>query len=140
MSTTITISSRLYEHLRRQAAILRSTPEKVAETLLRLQLENSAHIELRPTAHGAEAYVRGSRVAVRHIAAFLEAGYPVEEIVDTVLPHLSAAAIYEAIAYYHDHHDEIEAELQANEPPVIQAQLRQLLSPEQYLQLTGQPA
>jgi hypothetical protein len=53
------------------------------------------------------------------------------------LPHLPAAAVYEAIAYYYDHQAEIDAELDANSEAAIQQQLRQSLSPEQYAKLTG---
>ena len=50
------------------------------------------------------------------------------------------AAIHEAIAYYCDHQAEIDVELAANSEAAVQQQLRQLLSPEQYAQLTGHAA
>ena len=140
MTTTITVSSHIYERLRQQAAATRSTPEQVAEAILRLQLDNSVHIEQRLTALGTQAYLRGGRVAVRQVAAFVQAGYSAEEIVATAVPDGSAAAIYEAIAYYYDHREEIDAEQAANEPAAVQAQFRELLTPEQVARLTRQPA
>jgi len=35
----------------------------------------------------------------------------IEEIMEG-LPHLSAAQIYDALSYYHDHQDEIERDIQ----------------------------
>lgn len=101
---------------------------------------NTVHIEQKQTPYGPQAYLRGTRVAVRHVAAFLKAGHTAEEIINVGLPHVSAAAIYEAIAYYYDHQAEIDAELEANSKEAVQTQLRQRLSPEQYTRLTGQVA
>lgn len=98
---------------------------------------NTVHIEQKQTPFGPQAYLRGTRVAVRHVAAFLKAGHPTEEIMQTDLSHLSPAAIYEAIAYYYDHRAEIEAELTANSEEVVLSQLRERLTPEQYATLTG---
>lgn len=138
MSVTIRISPETYALLQRRAEEVQSTPEHIAETAIRLQLGNTVHIEQKQTSSGPQAYLRGTRVAVRHVAAFLKAGSTAEEILRTGLPHISPAAIYEAIAYYYDHQAEIEAELAANAQEAVLAQLRERLSSEQYARLTGQ--
>ena len=138
MSVTIQISPETYELLQRRAKEIQSTPEQIAETIIRLQLGNTVHIEQKQTSAGLQAYLRDTRVAVRHVAAFLKAGYTAEEILTTGLPHLSPAAIFEAIAYYYDHQAEIEAELAANTQEAVLPQLRKKLSAEQYARLTGQ--
>ncbi len=138
METTIQISPETYTLLKRQARRTQSTPEQIAETMIRRQLNGVTHIELKETPSGVQAYLRGTRVAVRHIAAFLKAGYTVEEIIQETLPHLPRAAIYEAIAWYYDHETEINEELAANSEEAVHAQLRQQLSPAQYARLTGQ--
>lgn len=140
MEATIRISPETYRLLERRARDAQSTPEAVAETVLRLQLGGSLHIEQRFTRFGAQAYLRGTRVAVRHVAAFLKAGHTAEEIIRQDLPHLPAAAIHEAIAYYYDHQAEVDAELEANSEAAVQEQLRQLLSPEQSAKLTSRAA
>ena len=140
MSVTIQISPETYQLLQRRATEVQSTPEQIAETAIRLHLGNMVHIEQKQTLSGAQAYLRGTRVAVRHVAAFLKAGHTVEEIVQTGLPYVPPAAIYEAIAYYYDHAAEIEAELAANTQEAALAQLRDTLSPEQFAQVTGQAA
>ncbi|NKQ36838.1 MAG: DUF433 domain-containing protein [Chloroflexi bacterium] len=138
MNTTIQISPETYKLLKHQARKTQSTPEQIAETVIRQQLGGATHIEQRQTSAGPQAYLRGTRVAVRHIATFLKAGYTVEEITQEALPHLPKAAIYEAIAWYYDHGTEINEELAANSEEAVRAQLRKQLSPAQYARLTGQ--
>jgi uncharacterized protein (DUF433 family) len=138
MSATIEISPETFELLQRRAKQTQSTPEQLAETAIRLQFGNTAHIEQKQTRFGSQAYLRGTRIAVRHIAAFLKANHTAEEISQTGLPHVPPAAIYEAIAYYYDHQAEIEAELAANAKDTILTQLRETLSVEQYARLTDQ--
>jgi uncharacterized protein (DUF433 family) len=140
METTIQISLETYQLLQRRAREMRSTPEQAAETAIRAQFGNTAHLEQRLTAHGLEAYIRGTRVAVRHIAALLQAGHTAESIIAEGLPQLPPAAVYEAIAYYYDHREEIEAELAAQTVEAAEAVLRRLLSPEEVAALRGQAA
>lgn len=137
MNDTIQLSPEIYRLLKRQAETMQSTPEQVAEAAIRLHLGNTVHIEQKQTRFGPQAYIRDTRVAVRHVAAFLKAGHSAEEIINTGLPHLSPAAIYEAIAYYYDHQAEIEAELAANTPEAVGIQLQKLLSPTDYAIVTG---
>jgi uncharacterized protein (DUF433 family) len=138
MNTTIHVSPETYNLLRKRAQEMQATPDSLAETAIRLQFGNSFHIEQRNTPFGAQAYLRGTRVAVRHVAAFLQAGHSAEEITETCLPQVAPAAIYEAIAYYYEHQAEIGAELTANSENVVRQQLQQLLSAADYAQLTGQ--
>lgn len=138
MSTTIQISTDLYNLLKQRARESQMTPDKLAETVIRLQFGNTTHIEQRTTPFGTQAYLRGTRVAVRHVAAFLKAGHSTEEIMRTDLPHLPPAALYEAIAYFYDHTDEIEAELQADTEEAVMEQLKSLLLSSQLQQLLGQ--
>ena len=76
---------------------------------------------------------------MRHVAAFLDAGHTAEVIVQNDLPHVDAAAIHEAIAYYFDHRTEIEAELTANTPEAVSQQFQQRLTPPPYTQRNHLP-
>lgn len=138
MQNVIELSPNIYQLLERRARQMRSTPAQVAETAIQLQLGGTTHIEMRSTRSGLQAYLRGTRVAVRHIAAFWRAGQSAEEIHEE-MPHISPAAIYEAIAYFHDHQDEIDNELAANTAEVVYAELKSHLAPHQFTLLTGQP-
>jgi uncharacterized protein (DUF433 family) len=62
---------------------------------------------------GGRARIRDSRISVSIIAELYRQGEPVEEILATY-PHLNPAAIHDAIGYYFDHQEEIEAEIEAN--------------------------
>ena len=92
----------------------------------------------RDTPAGPRAMIRGTRVAVAHVAGFLDGGFSVEEIVSEALPDVPPAAIYEALAYYYEHQAEIEADWAANEQEAGLAELRQQLLPEQLARFRGQ--
>lgn len=128
MNYTVELSPEIYHFLQRQAAALNVTLQSVVESAVRLLYGNSVHIEQRQTAHGLQAYIRGTRVAVRHVIAFMKAGHSIDDIVATGLPDLPAAAIYEAVAYYHDHRTEIDAELEADSAEAGQMSLVSMTS------------
>jgi uncharacterized protein (DUF433 family) len=62
---------------------------------------------------GGRPIIKGTRISVRHIAQLYKAGNLVEEIIQAY-PHLTAAAVYDAISYYLDHQSEIEQEIIEN--------------------------
>lgn len=55
----------------------------------------------------------GTRVPVRAIVGYYKLGLSVEEILEG-MPSLTAAQVYDALSYYHDHQEEIEREIQDN--------------------------
>src|SRR5438552_430572 len=60
-------------------------------------------------------YLQGHRIKVQHIAVWHERmGMTPEEIVVTH-PSLSLPAVYAALAYYHSHRREFDADLEADE-------------------------
>jgi len=60
------------------------------------------------------------------IVGHIRLGESPESIVRSVLPHLTLAQVYDALSYYYDHQDEIEAELAENTAAVSHARLREL--------------
>ena len=68
-----------------------------------------AHIVHTPGTMGGEARIAGHRIRVRDVvcARDLE-GLSPEEIVASIYPGLTLAEVYSALAYYEDHHDEID--------------------------------
>ena len=62
---------------------------------------------------GGEPLIRGTRISVHLIAEYYKSGMTVEDVLRDY-PHLNAAAIYDAISYYIDHQEEIEALITAN--------------------------
>jgi prevent-host-death family protein len=80
------------------------------------------YIAHRSTVSGGEPIIRGTRISVRHIIECLQTGQSVEDIL-AALPHLSAAQVYDALSYYHDHRTEMDRLMEESRPErVIAAQ------------------
>jgi uncharacterized protein (DUF433 family) len=62
---------------------------------------------------GGEPIVRGTRTSVRAVVELWRMGVSPEEIVEH-LPHLTLAQIFDALSYYSDHADEINAHIERN--------------------------
>ncbi len=84
-------------------------------TTAQVTIEQTEHpyIVRTPGVSGGSPIIKGTRVTVRLIAQLYKAGESVEEII-RAYPHLSAAAVYDAISYYLDHQIEIEDEIEAS--------------------------
>ncbi len=63
-----------------------------------------------------EPVIRGTRTPVRAIVELWRQGSEPEEICRQ-LPHLNLAQIFDALSYYSDHHDEINAHMERNRIP-----------------------
>jgi len=140
MNYTVELSPEIYQILRHKAEMLNATPKAVVEDAVRQLYDNRVYIKQRQTAHGLQAYIRGTRVAVRHVIGMMRGGHTLDEIISTGLPHIPTAAIYEAVAYYQDHRNQIDAELEAEKSENANKVLADLLTPEQVAQLTGKSA
>jgi uncharacterized protein (DUF433 family) len=79
---------------------------------------------MHPTSHphivkvdgvcSGEAIIEGTRIAVRHVVGYYySAGMSIEEIV-AEWDYLTPAQVFSALAYYHDHKDEIDLLRQQN--------------------------
>jgi len=87
---------------------------------------------------GGKPIIAGTRIKVAQIAIeYDRMGWSADEIVQ-VHPHLTLAQIHDALSYYYDHVEEINADIRADEHFV--AELRQQMSrsaPEE--KLNGAP-
>ncbi|MSQ14661.1 MAG: DUF433 domain-containing protein [Dehalococcoidia bacterium] len=63
-----------------------------------------------------EPIVRGTRTPVRAVAELWRLGYTPEDIAIS-LPHLTLAAIFDALSYYSDHQREINEYIERNRVP-----------------------
>ena len=90
-----------------------TTPETSApETVVPVIGE---YIAVRPGFCGGKPHIIGHRIKVQHIAVWHDRmGMTPEEIVATY-PSLSLPAVYAALAYYHGHRAEIDADIEADE-------------------------
>ena len=62
---------------------------------------------------GGEPIIRGTRTPVRAIVETWRLGVTAEEI-PNCLPHLTLAQVFDALSYYSDHQDEINAHIERN--------------------------
>ena len=73
---------------------------------------------------GGQPVVAGTRIRVATILACYRQGMGVEEIVQQY-PLLKPADVHDALAYAHDHLDEIDADLLADDEASVKARLAQ---------------
>jgi uncharacterized protein (DUF433 family) len=74
----------------------------------------SNHIESTPETRGGKPRISGTRITVADVVLMhRRLGRALEEIAGTY--NLSLAAVYEAMAYYYDHKDEIDHSLDQEE-------------------------
>lgn len=85
---------------------------------------------------GGRPILKGSRISVRHIAQLYKTGDTIEEILQAH-PHLSAAAVYDAISYYLDHQQEIEQEIAENRLEALTAKYGLEINERGLLYFTG---
>jgi len=65
---------------------------------------------------GGEPIIKNTRTPVRAIVEMWRLGTPPEEI-PRHLPHLTLAQVFDALSYYSDHQDEINAYIEQNRVP-----------------------
>ncbi|MFL6231559.1 MAG: DUF433 domain-containing protein [Thermoanaerobaculia bacterium] len=87
---------------------------------------------------GGSPRIRDSRISVRVIAGLYRQGEPVGEILDTY-PHLDPAAVDDAIGYYLDHRQEIDAEIEAGSLEAVLAETGALLDDDGVIRFPKQP-
>lgn len=75
---------------------------------------NYRYITRTPGICGGRPIINNTRTSVQTIIEYYKRGMTVEEILEG-LPHLTAAQVYEALSYYHDHQTEIERDIQENQ-------------------------
>ncbi len=72
------------------------------------------HIVSTPGTCGGKPRIAGSRIQVKHVAIMHERQADDAEQIVSDYPHLTLAAVYAALAYYHDHREQMNAEIAAD--------------------------
>ena len=88
--------------------------------------ERAEKLEATPTEHlyvervkgilSEEPVIKNTRTPVRAVVELWRLGYAPDEI-PSCLPHLSMAAVFDALSYYCDHMDEINGYIERNRVP-----------------------
>jgi uncharacterized protein (DUF433 family) len=89
------------------------------------------YIARREEVLGGEPIIQGTRTPVRAIVEEWRRGTPPEEIPEG-MPHLTLAQVFAALAYYSDHRDEINAQIERNR--ISEAQIGTRVSGEELAQ------
>ena len=61
-----------------------------------------------PGVRSGHPLVEGTRIAVHDVVAMIKTGASVDEVVAS-LPRLTRAQVYECLAYYEDHNDQLDS-------------------------------
>jgi uncharacterized protein (DUF433 family) len=72
------------------------------------------HIEVTPGTCGDKPRIAGHRIRVQDIVIWNEQGQSADEIVAD-FPQLSLAEVYAALAYYHDHREQIDQDIREDD-------------------------
>jgi uncharacterized protein (DUF433 family) len=110
---TLQIPAGLYARLQSLAAKERTDPAQVVERLVdAAQSPPDKAIIRDPQLRGGRPIIAGTGVTVRTIVGHYKLGLTPEETADEM--SLDLASVYAALAYYHLHRDEIEADILAD--------------------------
>lgn len=71
------------------------------------------HIIIKKDVCGGAPIIKGTRTSVANIAGYYLMGFSPEEI-QRELPHLNLAQIFDAIAFYFDHKEMIDQDLESD--------------------------
>ena len=71
------------------------------------------HVVMTPGYCGGRPRIDGTRLSIEWVVKHIAGGDTPEGIVE-MFPYVSLASVYDAIAYYHDHKDEIDAAIVEN--------------------------
>ena len=69
------------------------------------------YIISNPGIAGERPVIKGTRITVNCIAGYYQLGMTIDEILDS-LHHLTPSQVHSALAYYFDHQDEINVDLE----------------------------
>lgn len=73
------------------------------------------HIVATPGTCGGKPRIAGTRIRVKEVAICYAYEGMSPEAMTSQWPHVDVASIFAALAYYHDHRDEIDAEIAADD-------------------------
>jgi len=73
------------------------------------------HIAVIPGYCGGKPHVAAHRIKVQHIAVWHERMGMSPEEIGAAHPGLTLSGVYAALAYYYDHRDQIDADIEADE-------------------------
>jgi uncharacterized protein (DUF433 family) len=140
ITTTIQLSAHTYELLAQRARQVESSPDVLADEVLRRELQPAhPYITLEYSRWGTRAVVKEAGIPVSVVVEYKRQGLAPESFTEEVHPALTPAHVYDALSYYYDHHDELDREIAENTEEATRLRLRERMHfSEDYAQITGQ--
>jgi len=113
--TVIHVTPQAYEIVARRAQETRRSPDEVASQIITANATTTEHpyVERRYDVLGGKPTIKGTRLPVWQLAERIKLGDSPDDLLNAYL-HLPAAAVFDAISYYYDHREEIEAQIEEN--------------------------
>ncbi|MCB8951946.1 MAG: DUF433 domain-containing protein [Ardenticatenales bacterium] len=141
MNTTITVQlpPNLYEKASHEAQNRQQTVEQfVTSLVVETVLPAHPYVTLvHSRGGGMRPVVRGTRVGVDVVVGYHQAGYTPEQIAAEMLPQLHLAQVYDALSYYEERRELLDAEMLAHTAEAWQDRLMQEMGPEAAAALLG---
>ena len=136
---TITLPESLYRRIAAQARINQVTPVDFLTDFLDTHLApQHPHVERVHSSGGWRVVVKGTRTGVDAVVGYRRAGYTPEEIAEDLLPQLDLAQVYDALSYYEDYREEMDAYAASNTPEVWRTRIIEELGEEQAKPVLGE--
>ena len=95
---------------------LRAKLEALLRTISEVSDTTHPYVVRRDGVHGGRPVIAGTRIPVSTIVERIQLGDTPEDIVRD-FPPLTLAQVYDALSYYHEHRQEIDAEIATNKEP-----------------------
>jgi uncharacterized protein (DUF433 family) len=135
---TIQLSPQLYEKVTQQAdAQQQSVEHFVIAVLSEKVAPPHPYVTVVDSRSGPRPVLKETRIGVDVIVGYVQAGYDPQEIAMDILPQLTPAQVYDALSYYEDHREMIDAAMVAHTPDAWRARLQEELGDEAAAKLLG---
>ncbi len=96
-------------------------------------ISDHPYVSQTPGICGGRPVIEGTRIPVKTLVRYYRMRYTVTEILEG-FPDLTAAQLHDALSYYYDHQAEMDADMEADELPAIQAQFNLKMDSDGLLQ------
>lgn len=113
------------EAIYRDGVLKMKRPLNLADqTVVHIQVTDESatehpHVARQAAIHNGRPVIRGTRIPVKTLVRYVNMGMTVPEVL-AGFPDLTAAQLYDALSYFYDNQAEMEADMAADELPVLQ--------------------
>ena len=122
---SIQLSQSIFELVKQRASKQAQTPDAFVERILVEQLQPThPYITVEQSRSGPRPMISGTRIGVDVIVGYRKAGHTPEEIATDIVPELTLSQVYDALGYYEDNREVMDADFNQHSPAAWLARLR----------------